>query len=78
MNAISLLRYAMINFLELCLHFQEINERTGQEIETPLNERGELSLSTKKWRSYANFHPFLDYWTTMEKANKYYQYVGMS
>ena len=41
----------------------------------PLNPRGEVSLSTKKWKIYMKDHPFLEYWISMEKANKYLSFI---
>jgi hypothetical protein len=48
----------------------------GVPIEIPYNPSGEISLSTKKWLGYADFHPFVKLWCDYEAQSKLTQFFA--
>lgn len=52
----------------------QINEKN---FPIPLNPRGEVSISTKKWNIYCKNHQFIHHWIDISKASKYLQFVNI-
>jgi hypothetical protein len=55
----------------------EVMLKSGKKITPPLNERGQISLGTKKWKPYKTDHAFLSAWIDMERAAKLMQFTSL-